>query len=223
LVDAAPEAGEPLAYVRRIPAATYAIDLAFARSATGRMTIKLDRALDPEWTFDLMQATGTWHRELVVPVASPALLVDADPSLRASIARVSLHAVAVPGSRHRIADVDAVDAARYGRVLMFLLAGDAFMEPTGAWVQGGSSAEFALVSDDHQPVEILVRTPPVANYVTFDGDGWHQDVPMRVGESKLVTVPTARMRVTVQRGARPADFEPGNPDIRFLGIWIEPR
>jgi hypothetical protein len=222
LVDRAPERDEPLAYLRHVPAATYAIDLTLAHAAAGRLTVALDRSLGPAWTFDVT-STATWRREITVPVASPALLVDVDPALRASIDRVTIRAMAVSGSRHRLADTEADHAARYGRALMFLLDGNAFMEPTGTWVQGGSSATFAITSEAQRPITIMVRTPPVSNHVTFDAEGWHQQVALAAGESTTIDVPEPRFRVTVASGARPADFEAGSKDVRFLGVWLEPH
>lgn len=223
LVDGAPQDDEPLAALRNVPAATYVVELTLARAAGGTLTASLDRTLGPMWRFDVGGAIGSWRHELVVPVASPALLIDGDPALRAAIDRVTVRATAIPGSSHRIADGQATHAGRYGSVLLFLFDEHAFVEPTGVWVEGASSADFALVADDRRPVRLLVRTPPVANLVTFDGSGWHQEVPLAAGESKVVDVPTSRMRVTVRNGARPVDFETGSDDIRFLGVWLEPR
>jgi hypothetical protein len=222
LVDGAPPKGDSLAYARHVPAATYAIDLTLAHTAAGRLTVALDRSLGPAWTFDVT-GTATWHHDVNVPVASPVLLIDADPALRASIDRVTIRATALPGSQHRVADGEADHAARYGRALMFLLDGHAFMEPTGTWVQGGSTASFALTSEDPRPTTIVVRTPPVANEVTFDGVGWHQVLVLSPGESKMLDVPVPRFRVSVASGARPTDFESGSTDIRFLGVWLEPH
>jgi len=223
LVDAPPHHDAPLADVRHVPAATYAIELTLSHPANGRLTAALDRALGPAWTVDVTGAAGVWRREFVVPVASPALIVDADPALRAAIDRVTVRATVVPGSRHRIADGEADHAARYGHTLMFLLGGRAFMEPNGTWVQGGASADFAVLGDDGRPVELLVRTPPIANRVGIEGDGWRQDLTLAAGASAVVALKSPRIRVTVANGARPADFEPGSPDVRFLGAWIEPR
>jgi hypothetical protein len=222
LVDAAPVADAPLADVRHIPAATYEVEVTLARGAAGRLTVSLDRAFVSTWTFDV-SGTQSWRREIVVPVGAPALIVDGDRALRASIDRVRLRAITVPGSRHRVADGEAAHAARYGRALMFQLGGDAFMEPDGVWVQGRASADFALAAEDRGPLSLLVRTPPVANVVTFDGDGWHQVIPLAAGEAKTIDVPVGRFRVAVAAGARPADFEPGSPDVRLLGVWLKPR
>jgi hypothetical protein len=222
LVDAAPVADAPLADVRHVPAATYEVDLTLARGAAGRLTVSLDRALVPAWTFDV-GGMHTWRRELVVPVAAPALIVDGDRALRASIDRVTLRAIAASGSQHRVANVEADHAARYGRALMFLLGGHAFMEPDGVWVQGRASADFALTPEDGHPLSLVVRTTPVANLVTFDGDGWHQVIPFAAGETKTIDVPVTRFRVAVAAGARPVDFERDSTDARFLGVWLEPR
>ena len=91
------------------------------------------------------------------------------------------------------------------------------------WVKGAASADVAVVADDQQPVRLLIRTPPIANFVTLDGKGWHRELPLAAGESTIVDVPTERVLIGVRTGSRPVDFEAGSRDVRFLGAWIEPR
>lgn len=221
IVDASPDREEPLAVVAHPPAATYALDVMLSRRASGRIAIALDRSMPPDWTFDVDAGAGTWSGRFVVPIASPTLSITADAALRPAIDRVALRAIDVPGSAHRLVGGEADQVARYGRALVFLLGGDADLEPQGAWIRGASAAQLAIVTDDHRPARVLVRTPPVANRVTLDGDGWHQELVLAAGETRTVDVPTPRVRIAPARGARPVDFEPGSTDRRLLGCWIE--
>ena len=223
LADTAPANDAPLASLRHVPAATYLIALTLPKASRGTATVALDRELAPAWTFEINSDAGVWQREIRLPVASRRLVLDADPHLRTSIGRVSVRAISVPGSAHRVASGEADRVARYGRRLMFLLDGDAFMDPDGAWVRGASSAEFAIAPDEGTPIPWVIRTPPVANRVTLDAANWHRALALAPGESRNVDVPAGRVRVRVQTGARPADFEAGSTDDRFLGAWIQIR
>ena len=223
IVDTASPAGDLLAYVRRVPAARYTIALHLAHAAHGTVTVSLDRALGPAWRFEVAGATGIWSQDIFVPVSSPVLIVDGDPTLRAAVDRITLRGVTVPGSAHRLTKASAANVGRYGRTLLFLMDGAAFMEPTGVWIEGAASAEFELATDDGRPVQLLVRTAPVANRVTVNGNGWDKELTLASGESTIVDVPVGRFRITTQHGARPVDFEPGSTDLRLLGAWIEPR
>jgi len=223
IVDVVSPAGDVLAFVRRVPAARYSITLHLMHPTHGTLTASLDRALGPDWRFDVTGTAGIWSQDIFVPVSSPVLIVDSDAASRTAIDRITIRATTVPGSAHRLTNAEADHVGRYGAALMFLMDGGAFMEPHGVWIQGASSADLAMATDDGRPVQFVVRTPPVANRVTFDGDGWRKELKLAAGESTTVDVPVSRFRITVEHGARPIDFEPGSTDIRFLGAWIEPQ
>ena len=74
-----------------------------------------------------------------------------------------------------------------------------------------------------------MRNAPVDNHVTIDVNGDVQELMLGPGEERLIKLPNAedhrplRLRVTSQSGLRPSTMEPGNADLRYLGVWIEPR
>ena len=139
--------------------------------------------------------------------------------------------ISIAGSNHRLADTEPVHVARYGPAVVFLMGGQAFMEPGGTWIEGGRSADFVISPDDGALVRLFVRNPPVANQVTLEGDGWRAVPRARAGRRALrdpalprgIAAGAMRLRVTAAHGARPTAFEPGSTDTRFLGCWIETR
>jgi hypothetical protein len=137
--------------------------------------------------------------------------------------------VSVVGSSHRLVDAEPLHVVRYGPALVFLMGGRAYVERQGTWVAGGSSADFVISPDDGAQVRAFVRNPPVENQVTLEGHGWRQELVLKPGEERLVTLPISVgtgavwLRVTAAHGARPTQFEPGSTDARYLGCWIETR
>jgi hypothetical protein len=112
---------------------------------------------------------------------------------------------------------------------VFLLAGQAYLEPGGAWIAGGADAAFAIARDGGRPVQLFVRNYAVPNTVVLEADGWRQAVALAAREERMFDIPTdpARAGVVLHvrsvSGIRPADVEPGNLDKRVLGCWIETR
>ena len=104
------------------------------------------------------------------------------------------------------------------------------MEPTGAWVAGGSSAEFAIAPDPQSTLELFMRNGPVANRVTLESATLEGNTHARAWRrTRRCRLPTDRRRpvtplnVTATNGFRPADVDPKSEDVRFLGVWIETR
>lgn len=232
LATAAPMPGVdgPLARVLHLPAATYAVDAALSQPGAGHVTVTSDGGLGPLFAWDLADARHTWRREFHLPVDTAVLLVDGDAAARATIDHLSLHAVGVVPRRGRVSDEESWHAARYGSAIVFLMSGDAYMEPGGTWIAGGASATLVIAPDEADaPIHLFVRNPPIDNRVTLDSGAWHQEWSMKPGEERFVDIPMPRgrtsvpLRVSVARGARPVDFAPGSPDRRLLGCWIEPR
>jgi hypothetical protein len=97
------------------------------------------------WALDGMMAGET---DLVVrlPALAHSVVIRADETARARIAKLSLRAESVRPSE---ADDGAyiIRASRYGHVRTFLLDDDVYLEPEGMWTRGNSIARIAVVSD----------------------------------------------------------------------------
>jgi hypothetical protein len=124
---------------------------------------------------------------------------------------------------------EARRAAHYGLATVFLMRGDAWMEPAGTWVAGGSNAEFAIAPDAQSTLQLFMRNGPVANRVTLESATWKETLTLEPGAERTLPLPKDRRRlaiplkVTATTGFRPADFNPKTEDVRFLGVWIETR
>jgi hypothetical protein len=215
---------EPAAALFHLPAGAYTIETTTGSSRSGALMATVDGEFGPQWKWIASGSTETWRQELRLPVPTRALAIEAAGSRHLVVRPVS-----IAGSNHRLADTEPVHVARYGAAVVFLMGGHAFMEPAGTWVEGGRSADFVISPDDGAVVRVFVRSPPVANQVTLEGDGWREYLSLAPGEERSVTLPVSpgsgatRLRVTAAHGARPTEFERGSTDARFLGCWIETR
>ena len=218
-----PASGEaPAIALFRLPAGVYAVEGTGGTSQTaGPLTVTVDGEFGPQWTWPLDDSAAPWRREFSLPAPVRAL------AIKGAAGHIVVRPVSVAGSNQQVAAGFPEHVARYGPAVVFLVNGQAFMEPGGTWVEGGRSADFLVSADAGTPVRLLVRNPPVSNVVTLEGDGWRQYFVLAPGEERTTTLPilpgspTLKMRVTAAHGARPAEFERGSTDTRFLGCWIE--
>jgi hypothetical protein len=219
---------DPLAVVTDAAAATYTVDATIGSDA-GVLTAGLDRVPAPLWTWDLRGVRGPWHQTLTVVNDARALRFDGDERTRRAVSDIVVRAERRLPPRDRVSDQVASRAARYGPATVFLLDGQAYLEPGGSWIAGGAAAEFAIAHERGEPVQLFVRNYVVPNTVVLETDGWRQEVTLKPREERVFDVPIdpARagvvLRVRSAAGVRPADIEPGNQDKRVLGCWIETR
>jgi hypothetical protein len=220
------------AVVGRVPPGTYEVNGVTVGAPSGRVRIRTDRVSGPLVDWDAAEFGPSWTRQVTLPLAVASLQVEADAVARRAVRDVSVRAVSVAARRDRLEGREARRAARYGPALVFLLNGDAWMEPTGAWIAGGSSAEFAVAAEGPSPLQIFVRNGPVENDVTLESPGWRESLQLKPGEERFVrTTPDNRpdnprllpLKLSTSNGFRPADFDPKTEDIRILGVWIETR
>jgi hypothetical protein len=224
----APRAADPLAVVNGAAAATYTVDATIGSDA-GVLTAGLDRVPAPLWTWDLRGVRGPWHQTVTVVNDARALRFDGDERTRRAVSDIVVRAQRRLPPRDRVSDQVASRAARYGPATVFLLDGQAYLEPGGSWIAGGAAARFAIAHERGEPVQLFVRNFAVSNTVVLETDGWRQDVTLKPREERVLDVPIdpsragVVLRVRSVTGVRPADIEPGNQDKRVLGCWIETR
>ena len=223
----APRASDPIALLADPPAAQYTIEATIAGNV-GHLTAGVDRQ-PPLWRWDLDGVRGRWRQTVILGNDARALHVDADPAMRGAIHDLTIRAERRLAAHERVTDRPAQSAAHYGRATVFLLDDDAYVEAGGSWIKGGASAAFAIVPDAGAPIQLLVRNFTVENTVLLDAGDWHEEVALKPREERRFDVPMAAgrpgvlLRVRSATGARPVDTDPGNPDARKLGCWIETR
>ena len=217
------------ASIAHLPAGVYEMKGRVVGAATGNLWLKTHREAAPLADWDAVSLEASWTRRVTIPVAVAGLQIEADAAARAAIRDVSIRAVSLSTPEQRLDNREAMRGARYGRFLVFLLGGAAWVESGGTWIAGGSNAEFVIASEPQLPFQLLVRNGPVDNDVTLESAAWPERLLLKPGEERLVQVPTeggrraTPLRVTATTGFRPADLDATSEDLRFLGVWIEPR
>ena len=215
--------------ITHLPAGIYEVQGTASGSPAGHLRLRTDRVSGPIAEWDVASFEPSWTRLVAIPVALAALQIEADATARNGIHDVSFRALSLSESPEGFENREARRAARYGLATVFLMGGDAWMEPTGAWVAGGSNAEFAIAPDPQSTLELFMRNGPVANRVTLDSGTWKETLPLEPGAERILRLPADRSRpatplsVTATNGFRPADVDRKSEDVRFLGVWIETR
>ena len=82
-------------------------------------------------------------------------MIEADATARGVVKDVSMRAVSVSRPQKGLESRVAKEGTRYGPVAVFLIAGDAWVEPGGIWVAGGSNAAFAIAPDGQSPFQLI--------------------------------------------------------------------
>jgi hypothetical protein len=222
--------GQAAATAVHLPAGIYELTGTAAAAASGGLRLKVDHlSSTPIASWDVATLRSNWTQQVMLPVAVASLEIDADADARRALRDVSLRAVSRSDPQDALAGREAKDGARYGSLVVFLMRGDAWVEPAGIWVAGGSHADFALAPDRQAPVHLAVRNGPVDNQVTLESGSWRQEMALKPGEERIVLIaPYGRtdgtpLSVAATNGFHPSDGDPKNADERFLGVRLEVR
>jgi hypothetical protein len=203
----------------RVPAGTYRVDLAGAR--TGRFDVRAGRSFAPIYSVDISESSPG-RREMTFPVDVGPLVMTTPRDVRANPhAQIWLRPL-----RLFRESATSVQSARYGPAAVFSLDHRTFLEPPGFWIQGDSAARIAVVLDDGVGASLLLRSGarPVSVAVQMI-DAPAERIELAAGEVR--TFPFAARQgpafvsFDVKGGFRPRDVDPGSQDARWLGCWVE--
>jgi hypothetical protein len=226
-LSAIPRAGS--ASTVHLPAGIYEVTGSTAAVSTGRLRLRIDRVSPPIADWDVASLGTHWKKQVALPVAVAALEIDADAAARRTVRDASIRTASLVEPPDGLDDREAKSGARYGDVVVFLLGGEAWMEPAGIWIAGGSTAEFAIAPDRQSAIQLSLRNGSADNNVTLESATWRRSLRLGPDEALMVQIPTdgrsqaTPLRVAATNGFRPVDVDPKSEDERFLGVWIEPR
>lgn len=219
--------GDVLFHLPVLPAGDYRLRLAPRFAAeTLRLLVAPVTTKSPEF------ATVAADERVRLPVPVRGLVLMGTTPFQAG--EVSLEPVSLyesPFGR----GVRAIRAARYGESTVFFTDDDAFPEATGFWVKAAAETTFAVgQTGSGTPFRLQLRNAPVGNRVTVSSGGWRESFDLAAGDVRQVTLPgpgaagravrnespAIVVRIRAERGIRPADVDPGNRDLRRLGVWV---
>jgi hypothetical protein len=221
----------PLWNATSVPGGQYELVVESNRPA-GRLTLAVGESkqvLD-EVSLDGRPAGGT-GLVLTLPAGVASLAIHGDDRARASVTRLMLRPRAARNAAGAHSG-EARRASRHGRVRVFFFDDNAFVEPTGFWTRGGSATDVFVdavppgtTAVPAAQTVLRLRAGPVVSSIEVSSGEWRQSVSLEPGEARLVPLPDRAvgwpLRLVTMTGFRPAQHDPGNQDLRNLGVWIE--
>ena len=103
---------------------------------------------------------------------------------------------------------------------------EAYLDPRGFWVKAASKADFALEpsSSCRAGCRFEIANGGVENFVEMAGNGRTERLRLRPwAATELLLESEAEVvlfSIESERGFRPSEVEPGNPDRRALGVFL---
>lgn len=222
---------QPLFTAPLVPGGRYDLHVEGARPQ-GRLSVRAGRSPQIIDTVSLDgRPGGTTGATVMLPLLVHSLTIEGDEAARGSVGRLTL----IPSVVGNAADAPARQArraSRYGRLRVFFLDDNAFMEPPGFWTRGRSATDlFVDAPEDGEdqagsPPMIRVRAGGVAATVALSSLDWHTEMTLEPGASQEVELPAGRpsgwpLRIETSSGFRPAEHDPASTDRRNLGVWVE--
>jgi hypothetical protein len=208
---------QPALVTPALPAGRYGLEVRrVPGEPPGPIQIIVGRSGEPLRTLE-----SPFLLELAAPVDSLTVRSGRDPLRPGDVAIVSVS----PGTSPLGRGERALRASAYGDAAVYFVDDRVFPEASGFWVRPGGGATVLVASPG--PFSLLLRNAPVANRVTVDAPGQSEGFDLNPGEERAVELTdratAIRLRIRAERGVRPADLEPGNRDLRSLGVWVEVR
>ena len=222
----------PLFSAPFVPAGEYEVQIDGAQRPSGRLSVELGRVqqrLD-EWDLD-GRPPGLTGLTLRLPVLAHSITIRGDETARSAVSRLTLRprAVRPPGAAAHAGY--ARRASRYGRVRVFFLDDDAFMEPPGFWTRGAADTTVVIDADPEAAKEGLtmrVRAGAVPATVLLSSGAWSSSLSLAANGMREVALPPLadgqdawRLTLETSAGFRPGDHDPKSSDLRNLGVWVE--
>ncbi|MGE3472612.1 MAG: hypothetical protein AB7O28_19835 [Vicinamibacterales bacterium] len=214
---------QPLLQLPEVPAGSYDVVVEGKSALEGTLTVWIGRQDLPLESWPLEgRAAGFTGMVLRLPADVHSVAITGDDAARAAVRRLALKPrVLAP----RTDVVWAPRAARFGRVAVYALDDNAYLEPGALWVRGERTASFLVSPDDGTPPVVRLEAGPVANEVELAAGGWQRHVSLAPGGEVEVPLPEAAVApavlgITSGTGFRPSESAQGNSDVRWLGVYV---
>jgi hypothetical protein len=208
--------------LRRVPAGDYRVVVEGNADLAGALTLSVGATALPleRWTLEGLRA-GVTPFVFRAPSMLHSVSIRGDATAMSSLHRVSLRAERVEALDNARARV-ALRAARYGDVRAFFLDDLLYMEPGGIWTVGNGEGELIVVADAGTAAGVAISAGPVATEVSIAvNDDRVEEVTLKPGERRLVTLPAGLWHIETKGMFRPVDHDAANTDARPLGARLE--
>ena len=165
-------------------------------------------------------AGGATVMNVSLPALAHSLVVRGDDDARRTISRLWLRPLAIRPGVDRYGEY-IIRGTHYRHARLFELDDDSYLEPTGLWTRGNSTARLAITSDlERVPIEL--QAGPVATTVRVALGEWTSETALAPGERRRIDIPANGLLTVRTNGTfRPVDHDPATRDARALGVRIE--
>ena len=213
----------PLLQVAGVPAGTYDVFLDASAEPAGTVTVRLGRQGREGFPLETWRLEGMRRGfsglTLQLPVDARSIVVTGDESARHAVRAITLRPRALAAGPRP----EALRAARFGRVVVYALDDDAYLEPGAFWTRAERTARVVVLADAGKAAVMRLKAGPVANEVRLRAGAWTTTVPLAADATVDVPLPPEAMAPAVleiesPRGFRPADT--GGDDVRWLGVYV---
>ena len=213
----------PLLQAAGVPAGDYDVFLDAASEPTGTVAVRLGRQGREGFTLETWRLDGMRRGfsglTLNLPVDARTIVVTGDEPARQSVRAITLRPRALAAGPRP----EAVRAARFGRVVVYALDDDAYLEPGAFWTRAERTARVVVQADAGTVSVMRIKAGPVANEVRLRAGVWTTTVPLAADATVDVPLPSeatapAVLEIASPRGFRPADT--GGDDVRWLGVYV---
>ncbi len=219
-----------------LPAGLYAVEVGAVpdgQRVSGRIGLQVGRIGSPLcwWEIDL-PAGAAWRGRFALPVDAEFVGFVASGAV-ASARSLTVRPVEVEDRSARELPVrgggsPVLSALNLPGASLFFRDEAVYLERTGFWVRGRSTASITIApADPNRRLVLHMHSGKTANTVTFMTTTWGARVALKPGAPYDLEVPAPPhpgpfvLRVTTEGGFTPADSIPGSSDRRLLGCWIE--
>lgn len=211
-----------------IPAGDYELVVGGSNRPAGEISILVGRT---DLVLDQMglegYPAGPTGLVLHLPVRVHSLTILGNDDARRSVSPIELMPKQLKDEAASDTTRFALRATRYGAARVFFLDDNAFMEPGGFWTRGESRTELVIdTSASGTPPSLLVRAGAVQTTAELTSGNWAESLRLSPGEERHVQLPALQgadawlVEIVTSHGFRPAQHDPGNKDMRNLGVWI---
>ena len=148
-----------------------------------RLGLRLGRMGGFFRTFDVPASGSSWTGGFELPVDANFVGFEASKELAAAVQRVDVTPATVSDAGRRLKVGQVLAARDYGTAALFAHDERSWLEPEGAWTQGGTRAALTLSPRVTGRLSIRLRSG-TDNVVDLGSAGWRTQVTLRAEQAR---------------------------------------
>jgi hypothetical protein len=230
--SAGPRQPVPLVFNARfaLPAGRYALAVHASAAAHGTIGLQVGRQGPALKTWAVDVAPGrAWQTSFELPIDATFVGFRASTEIAGAVREIRLVPEQIVNARSRLSQRDTLAAVAGTSSSIFFHDTHTWIEETGFWTRGRSTAELTFVPATIPAQRLSVHCGPMGGTVTLTSPGWRATLVVQPGVVQQVEVPVESagaavpMKIETSTGFVPSEHDPSSSDRRVLGCWFEVR